>query len=456
MQIDRGLIYSLLTEAGAVGRVLDENITHEFLRGEWSAAFKFVIDHYHSHRKLPEFATVENMVGVKLTQAQTEREPVTFWISEIQNRFIYEQIAAGLSTVAHHLEKKSGRKALEVMEQTVRGAYRGAGNGRRIESLLARRGNVLDQYMQAKQGLIGIATPWKALDDITQGWQREDFAVVAARAGVGKTFFMLLLAMAAIDEGKRVLFVSTEMSRDALCRRYIAMRLKVAYKHVRAGTLSADDEKFFVERVQAMDDDPRILIMGDSFDLSWASIETAIIESAPDMVMVDGGYLVKFPNVRDRMEQATLFADEMKKSAKRNKIPHIGSFQLNRATLKEKKEEIGLQNLGLSDNLGWVSDYVFFLSRDKNQQVKKMMKMKTVKAREGESPPDLLTNWDFDSMNFDQAAEQHEPRARDYREKAAGDDDREVARAGGGFYDGVPIQQPEPKEPDDDFDKVPF
>lgn len=69
---------------------------------------------------------------------------------------------------------------------------------------------------KGKDGITGIPTGLPDLDRLTAGWQNGDLIVGAARPGVGKTAFAMLLARTAAEAGYHTLVYSLEMQGERL------------------------------------------------------------------------------------------------------------------------------------------------------------------------------------------------------------------------------------------------
>ena len=76
------------------------------------------------------------------------------------------------------------------------------------------------QEQQSSEGLSGVPSGFVSIDRITNGWQRSDLIILAARPSVGKTAFALNLARnAAVDHHMPVAVFSLEMSSKQLVKR---------------------------------------------------------------------------------------------------------------------------------------------------------------------------------------------------------------------------------------------
>jgi replicative DNA helicase len=88
----------------------------------------------------------------------------------------------------------------------------------------------------------GIGTGFKDLDQLTDGFQKSDMIVVAARPSMGKTAFCLnIAAHAGIEENKPVAIFSLEMSQEQLVERLLAAEGLIDLKRLRTGHLKDDD-----------------------------------------------------------------------------------------------------------------------------------------------------------------------------------------------------------------------
>ena len=77
---------------------------------------------------------------------------------------------------------------------------------------------------------------------MTSGFQPSDFIIIAGRPSMGKTAFALNIAKyAAVEDHKRVLVLSLEMSKEQLVQRLLCAEAKVDSHKVRTGYLDPRD-----------------------------------------------------------------------------------------------------------------------------------------------------------------------------------------------------------------------
>src|SRR5258706_10966813 len=88
---------------------------------------------------------------------------------------------------------------------------------------------------------LGLPTGFTDLDHLLGGLQRSDLCIVAARPGVGKTSFMLSIALNAAKMGNaRVGIFSLEMSTEQLFQRLVSAETGINSQKMRLGMLQSD------------------------------------------------------------------------------------------------------------------------------------------------------------------------------------------------------------------------
>ena len=161
------------------------------------------------------------------------------------------------------------------------------------------------------------------------------------------------------------------------------------------------EEKFREGALQLQKQEGIYLIGGD-FDITIDSISAVVEESSPDMVLVDGLYLVRAGG-HDRREVVSNAIDDFKRLAKRMAIPVICSTQLNREVSRNALKAHA-ENIGITDVIGWSADYIFALLQSDDMRLEKIMKFMPLKMREGDGK-EFFVHWDWDTPDFSEVAE---------------------------------------------------
>ncbi len=256
--------------------------------------------------------------------------------------------------------------------------------------------DVVDYYYRVKSGDRGIITPWKSMNDMVVGFQPDDFVIFVARSNVGKTWILIILSHFVLENNKKVLFISPEMSRKAVAMRFLSYKFKIPYKDFRAGKLGEFVEKEVMEAIQNYNKDGLYLMCeGDNFTLPV--IENKINIYKPDVVFIDGIYLLSAEG-KDNYEKMCNIAHGLKRISKYYKLPVITTMQFNR-NIKQTAKSAETRDIALTDMLAWDASYIFGLLQDSDMSRDKKMLIVPIKVREGEKK-EFMIHWDLDLWNF--------------------------------------------------------
>lgn len=155
-------------------------------------------------------------------------------------------------------------------------------------------------------------------------------------------------------------------------------------------------------------DDGRFKIVGSDFGADLQSIEKAIIISEPDIVFIDGIYLLERKRSwgTDKHERIANVVDEIKGLAKKYSVPVIGASQLNRKA--SGRREIKDDMLSFSDAILMDADYLFAMVQDIDMRADKIMKIQPMKIREGDLTRQITLRWDFVESDFSEIVERRD------------------------------------------------
>lgn len=235
---------------------------------------------------------------------------------------------------------------------------------------------------------VAVDFGFSVLDEQIGGLLPGEMGIIAARPGVGKTMFLCHESVRWARQGKRVMVVSLEMKIIQMIHRIDAI-------------LGGFNSRIFRERgaaLKLMDyrrlvNDELSLIQDDGGDIIFPTNRTMTIDQLtaevndvkPDVVVVDGIYLVRAGNdrnaswektkeVSNRLKQLSMDANDGRG------VPILASTQLKRGTTGDAG---GLEDMAYSDALGQDADAVFYASSSTDRVGG--MDIEVVKARYGES-----------------------------------------------------------------------
>jgi len=159
-----------------------------------------------------------------------------------------------------------------------------------VKDALAESFDRLDELHKQGEGLRGVATGFKDLDDCLAGMQRSNLLILAARPGIGKTSLALNIAQNVAVKYKRpVGFFSLEMSREELVDRLLVSQADIDAWKLKTGKL---DEEDFTKLSNAMGELAEApLYIDDTPGLSILEMRTKArrlqVEAGIDFLVVD-------------------------------------------------------------------------------------------------------------------------------------------------------------------------
>ena len=177
----------------------------------------------------------------------------------------------------------------------------------------------------------GIKTGFYGLDVPLNGLKNQDYIVLGARPSIGKSALALQIAMNAAEDGKRVFFVSPEMSNKQLTHRLMSMMSGVPYeKIVKRVDLKGEETDALVEankRIKLLN-----IKIDDSSDQSVTNIRLKTRQypndAGLDLLIVD--YLQLLCPEDDDKASVTKISKGLKAIAKDLHIPVLVCSQLRR------------------------------------------------------------------------------------------------------------------------------
>lgn len=242
------------------------------------------------------------------------------------------------------------------------------------------------EVMAHDPGSRGILTGISYFDEkIKIGWKPGELIGVVGRTYIGKSWLLLFFGIAAWQTGKRVLFVSPEMSIEETEARFDGLimaknDLVIDVSHLYRGYVPSQQMKEVAERVAASD---RWITYACSDEGRFGLGELArlIQQHHPDILIVDGLPLLESGNKRQQMwESIKDLSYGLKRLAVRANVAIIISHQANRSAHNIARPP-GLHEISLGDAFAQACDRLLALSRP--QQQENILRITVQKFRKG-------------------------------------------------------------------------
>jgi len=254
-----------------------------------------------------------------------------------------------------------------------------------IRDALAESFDRLDELHKQAEGLRGVPTGFKDLDDTLAGMQRSNLLILASRPGVGKTSLALNIAQNLAVKYKRpVGFFSLEMSKEELVDRLLVAQADIDAWRLKTGKLTEDDFTKLSNAMGELAEAP--LYIDDTPALSILEMRTKArrlqVEVGIDLLVVDYLQLARSRQLENRVQEVSEISQGLKNLARELKIPILAISQLSRAVEQRGTRKPQLADLRESGSIEQDSDVVMFLWREDEDNTEKII-LDVAKHRNG-------------------------------------------------------------------------
>lgn len=382
--IELALLTKVIEEQAPGFSLLEKmHITDEFFTTpEAQQLYQFLRDHYHhpeTNGIIPDFEMVRYRFPTFYPLSTQDK------VATLAHQLKREKIKLDLLTLAQNISTAAEADPFAAVASLRTGASQIsslAETGDEL-SMASAYNMLLSEYEMVAEsgGLIGIPFPWTPLNEETQGMQESQFIVLYGRPKSMKSWIAIWIAVFCyIHCRRRVLFYSREMSKKLVARRVAAAICRVDYNAFKNGRLQPNVKYNVFEVLKDLMEDensvgnfgyrqPYFKIITDSGGsssrgggVSW--LQAKIRENDPDIVFIDGMYLMKDDrkNIRSvDWKNIANISQDLKLTANDFNIPVFGVTQANRASEKSLGDD--LTELAYADALGQDADAVLRASR---------------------------------------------------------------------------------------------
>ncbi len=242
-----------------------------------------------------------------------------------------------------------------------------------------------------------VRTGFNELDDLIGGWDRnEELATIAARPGVGKSWILIMVAKAALEQGLRVGIYSGEMSERKVGYRFDTLVSHISNSAITKGKEYVQSE--YREYISKLSGKYRgcLKVLTPSMISGPAGVNAlrAFIEKENlDILCVDQHSLLEDDRgAKNPVEKAANISKDLKNLQVMKKIPIIAVSQQNRSSTENG---VGTANIAQSDRISQDSTVILFLEQKDN-----VLTVTLAKARDAVNNKKLHYIADFDKGIF--------------------------------------------------------
>ena len=234
--------------------------------------------------------------------------------------------------------------------------------------------DVIENIRQVEAGSIdaGVKTNYTDMDNITNGFQRGDLIIMAARPSVGKTAFALNIAtnVASSSRGstEAVAVFSLEMGAEQLLRRIITMRSKVNGEKIRRGMLTNDEWNRIMQATDQLKNEKLYIDDTPGIKVSEIFSKCRKLKNKEGLSLVIIDYIQLIGSSRNNVESRQVEVSEISRNlkalARELNVPVIALSQLSRSVERREDKRPMLSDLRESGALEQDADVVMFLYRE--------------------------------------------------------------------------------------------
>lgn len=295
-------------------------------------------------------------------------------------------------------------KWLDTVEQEVFDAAENESQEEHAETFADLMPVVLKELHEKRKGggsVAGIATGWKDIDHLLNGWIAGKLYILAGRPGMGKSGLALASAINVARSGKAAIFISAEMTRHELALRATCLISGVPIERAMAGYINVDE---LVRMTTAAEELGRLpMVISERPGATIAQVRSDIRRKFSEMrkrfgaglelgiVVVD--YLQIMNGMRQRGDSRENEVSALSKGlmwlAGELKVAVIGLSQLSRECEKRDDKRPVNSDLRESGSLEQDAYAILFIYRDeyynKNSEDQGVAEINVTKHRNGKT-----------------------------------------------------------------------
>ena len=224
-----------------------------------------------------------------------------------------------------------------------------------------------------EEGIVGVPTGLKDLDDRLGGLHKSDLIIIAGRPSMGKTALATNIAFNAAknfqDKGDKtsVVFFSLEMSSEQLSTRILAEQSRIKSNDIRRGKISEEQFDKFIETSKDISELPLYIDETPAISVAALSNRARRIKRlyGLDLIVIDYIQLMRGTNNRDgRVQEISEITQGLKALAKELSVPVVALSQLSRAVEQRDEKKPLLSDLRESGSIEQDADVVMFVYRE--------------------------------------------------------------------------------------------
>lgn len=376
--------------------ITDNNLTIDYFL-EYEDEYSFIKEHFDNYKNVPDTETfINRFPDFELLEVN---ESDRYLVDAIREEYLYSKSVPVIKKAAELLKSDANEASRYLQSELVNltpnytTPYVDIIHSNSRVEMFEDKSNNKDKWF--------IPTGFEELDDIIYGWQcGEEFVVIFARTGIGKSWVLVKTVQHAWEIGKNVGYVSPEMSADKIGYRFDTLNNHFSNMALVRGDkskVSIDEYRQYNEKLAEHNN--RILVstpMDFNKKVTVGKLRTFIQENNLDMLAIDGiTYMTdeRYKRGDNKTTSLTNISEDLMALSCELKIPILVVVQSNRGGTE--KDTPDLEDIRDSDGIAHNATKVISLNQKEEALV-----MKIKKNRDGKIGDKLTYLWDIDLGEF--------------------------------------------------------
>jgi replicative DNA helicase len=389
LQAERAIIGAILFSEGEAFRFANELEVTDFYGNNYQIIFTAMknlsksnkpIDFTTLTEELLNMQKLEVIGGVKALQEIYDEtltaSNITYHINLVKDRSLLRQLVVKMQELVDNWENPENKDVstyLSKVENDVLNITR----NRKVEGF-ERSSQVLSviksqmmERIKSKTTMTGIPTGFTELDRKTNGLQRGDFIVLAARPSIGKTAFALQIMLRSLKiTGGTAAFFSLEMGAEQLMMRMLSAESKIPNDQLKKLELTNNDwikldtAETTLKKLNIYIDDTSGAKLGD---IQTKAHKLKVERPDLNLIVIDYIGLIT-ANTKsksdNRQQEVSEISRGVKALARELKVPIIALSQLSRLVERRQSRVPMLSDLRESGSIEQDADLVMMLYRE--------------------------------------------------------------------------------------------
>ena len=400
-----GLVVSKIIEQNDLTPVLDLGLRPMHFAGDWEEIYQWVFDHHNNHGAVPTMRAFKTAWG-STTLPDADTESFSGLAQELVSAYKHRVVTDTLADVTKNLDPQSIDDVIHKIHEGIAKAEVDTSKIKSIDvvSTWEDRFKAYEELRANPAGIRGIPTGFVALDAITGGYQAGQFIILGGEEKRGKSYFTLIMAMAAHAAGYKVLFMSFEMSNFEQAARYDALTASINYQHLLSGELNADEMARLKGKLKRDQYGAPIIFAEDAARLTTiGAVRAQIEEHKPDITFIDGMYLMddELGEQKGSPQALKNITQGAKKLGQLNNTVIFGTTQvLGRRLHNQSKREVTADAFGGSSSWGQDADIALGVERDPEIDNRSIIRL--VAGRNQGANQTVNVQWDWSNTSYEE------------------------------------------------------